>query len=224
MKVLFTKKKIDKKMISEKFGSRFSYDVVDVIKVKSLQMEPFDLKNYSLIFTSVNAVEAFFENGFNPNEDFTDRNYNKIYCVGQKTKKKLREYGFGTFKVKKHAKDLAEFIIENSGREKFLHFCGNLALDVLNDALPLQSISYRKVVIYETELLYPQVQGDYDAIAFFSPSGVRSFIKYNSLEGRKIFSLGNTTSQEVKKHTENRIYTSRESSFEDMLDLILKYD
>ncbi len=224
MKVLFTKKKIDKKMISEKFGSRFSYDVVDVIKVKSLQMEPFDLKNYSLIFTSVNAVEAFFENGFKPNEDFTDRNYNKIYCVGQKTKKKLREYGFGTFKVKKHAKDLAEFIIENSGREKFIHFCGNLALDVLNNALPLQNISYRKVVIYETELLYPQVHGEYDAIAFFSPSGVRSFAKYNSLDGKKIFSLGNTTTQEVKNHTDKRIYTSRESSFEDMLDLILKYD
>ena len=224
MKVLFTKKKIDKKMISEKFGSRFSYDLVDVIKIKPLQVEPFDLKDKSLIFTSVNAVDSFFANGFRPNEDFTDKNYNKIYCVGPKTKKKVREAGFGTFKVKKHAKDLSEFIIENSGKENFIHFCGNLALDVLDQALPLQNISYRKVFIYETELLYPTVAQDFDAVVFFSPSGVRSFAAHNSLDGKKIFSLGYTTTQELTKFTSNKIYTSGESNFQDLLDLIIKND
>lgn len=211
-------------MISEKFGNRFSYDVVDVIKMKPLAVQPFDLKNKSLIFTSVNAVDSFFNNGFKPNEDFTDKNYNRIYCVGPKTKRKLRQYGFGSFKMKRHAQELSEFIIENSAKEHFLHFCGNLALDVLNKTLPLQNISYKKVFMYETELLYPKVETSYDAVAFFSPSGVRSFVRHNSIEGKKLFSLGHTTTLELRKHTKDKIYTSTESHFEDLLETIIHHD
>jgi uroporphyrinogen-III synthase len=209
-------------MISKKLGSHFSYDFVEVIKIVPMQVEPFDLKNKSLIFTSVNAVKSFFENGFRPDENFTSRNFNKIYTVGITTKKELRKYGFGTFKVTRHAKELSEFIIENSSKENFLHFCGNLALDVLNKTLPLQNISYRKIPVYETVLLYPKVTGTYDAVCFFSPSGVRSFAKFNSLNNIKIYSIGETTEKEIKKFTKNPIITSKESTMEDLLRLIAR--
>lgn len=209
-------------MISKKLGSHFSYDFVEVIKIVPMQVEPFDLKNKSLIFTSVNAVKSFFENGFRPDENFTSRNFNKIYTVGITTKKELRKHGFGTFKVTRHAKELSEFIIENSSKENFLHFCGNLALDVLNKTLPLQNISYRKIPVYETVLLYPKVTGTYDAVCFFSPSGVRSFAKFNSLDNIKIYSIGETTEKEIKKFTKNPIITSKESTMEDLLRLIAR--
>lgn len=209
-------------MISKKLGSHFSYDFVEVIKIVPMEVEPFDLKNKSLIFTSVNAVKSFFENGFRPDENFTSRNFNKIYTVGITTKKELRKYGFGTFKVTRHAKELSEFIIENSSKENFLHFCGNLALDVLNKTLPLQNISYRKIPVYETVLLYPKVTGTYDAVCFFSPSGVRSFAKFNSLNNIKIYSIGETTEKEIKKFTKNPIITSKESTMEDLLRLIAR--
>lgn len=222
MKVLFTKNNLDTEIISEKIGDHFSYDFVEVIEIKPLSVPHFDLKDSSLIFTSVNAVESFFQNGFLPNEDFTSKNFNKIYCVGQKTKKRIRDYGFGTFKVKKHARELCDFIIDHSGKERFLHFCGNLALDVLDKALPLQNISYRKIFMYETTLLYPKIEKNYDAVVFFSPSGVRSFIKHNSLESKKIFSIGLTTSEEIEKHTDSKIITSKEISLDDVLKLISK--
>ncbi|MBD8017252.1 uroporphyrinogen-III synthase [Kaistella pullorum] len=221
MRILFTKN-FNKMMISKKLGSHFSYDFVEVIKIVPMQVEPFDLKNKSLIFTSVNAVKSFFENGFRPDENFTSRNFNKIYTVGMTTKKELRKYGFGTFKVTRHAKELSEFIIENSSKENFLHFCGNLALDVLNKTLPLQNISYRKIPVYETVLLYPKVTGTYDAVCFFSPSGVRSFAKFNSLNNIKIYSIGETTEKEIKKFTKNPIITSKESTMEDLLRLIAR--
>ena len=209
-------------MISKKLGSHFSYDFVDVIKINPLAVEPFDLKNKSLIFTSVNAVQSFFENGFKPDEDFTSKKYNKIYTVGITTKRELRKFGYGTFKVTKHAKELSEFIIDSSAKEKFLHFCGNLALDVLNKTLPLQNISYKKIPVYETQLLYPEFTADYDALCFFSPSGVRSFAKFNSLEGKKIFSIGETTEKEIKKFTKNPVFTSKESNLDDLLNVIAK--
>ncbi|MDO5616527.1 MAG: uroporphyrinogen-III synthase [Cruoricaptor ignavus] len=220
MNILFTKKDLDKKLISKTLGEHFSYDFIDVIKIKPTGIEPFDLKNKSIIFTSINGVEAFFENGFKPNEDFTDKNFNKIYCVGKKTKKKVRHYGFGTFKVQKHAKDLADFIVDNSHGEKFLHFCGNLALNVLDKTLPLQNISYKKIPVYETELLYPIIKKPFNSVVFFSPSGVRSFVKYNDLNDKKLFSIGQTTEKELKKYTKAKIYTSKESNLEDLLNVI----
>lgn len=219
MRIIFTKK-ISKIMISKKLGSHFSYDFVEVIKIKPMVVEPFDLKNNSLVFSSVNAVNSFFQNGFKPNENFVSKNFNKIYTVGLATKKEVRKHGFGTFKVTKHAKELSEFIIDSSAKEKFLHFCGNLALDVLNKTLPLQNITYKKIPVYETQLLYPQVSGNYDAVCFFSPSGVRSFAKFNSLENIKIFSIGETTEKEIRKFTENPVITSKESNLDDLLTLI----
>ena len=222
MKILFTKK-FNKMMISKKLGSHFSYDFVEVIAITPMEVEAFNLKDQSLIFTSVNAVRSFFKNGFEPDENFASKNYNKIYTVGITTKRELRKFGFGTFKVTKHAKELSEFIIENSSKEKFLHFCGNLALDVLNKTLPLQNVSYRKIPVYETTLLYPQIAGNYDAVCFFSPSGVRSFAKFNSFENLAIFSIGETTANELKKFTQNPIITSKESNLDDLLKLISEH-
>ncbi|MNU12509.1 uroporphyrinogen-III synthase [compost metagenome] len=219
MNILFTKS-IDPKYISEKLGNNISVDCIEVIKTKSILVERFDLKDRSLIFTSSNGVKSFFENKFQPNEDFTAKNYNKIYCVGEKTKRELRKNGFGTFKVLKNAETLSQFITENCVHEKFIHFCGNLALDVLDKELPLQNISYKKMTVYETEALNPVIYEKYHAIVFFSPSGVRSFAKNNSLENAILFSIGETTSKEIRKHTKSEIFTSTENTLLNILSVI----
>lgn len=221
MKILFTKTGIENE-VSKKLGTDFSYDFQDFIKIDHLKTKPYDLKNYSLIFSSANAVKSFFKNKFEPHENFLNpKKFNKIYAVGFKTKLELRKQGFGTFKVTKHASELADFILENSQKEKFLHFCGNLAIDILDQKLPLQNILYKKVIIYKTNLLYPKISENYDALVFFSPSGVRSFAAENPFEGKKVFSIGETTSEEIRKYKENEVFTSKESNLEDLLKLLL---
>ena len=207
-------------MISKKLGSHFSYDFLEVIRIRPLQVEAFELKDSSVIFSSVNAVQAFFANQFRINENFLDPDFNKIYAVGAQTKKELRKHGFGTFKVVPHAKALADFIVKNSSKETFIHFCGNLAIDVLNQSLPLQNIAYQKVPVYETQLTYPKVVGEYDAVCFFSPSGARSFAKYNPLDAYTIFSIGETTENEIKKYTKQPIITSRKRTLDDLMNHI----
>ncbi|MGK6342387.1 uroporphyrinogen-III synthase [Chryseobacterium sp. DT-3] len=221
MKILFTKA-IDATLLSKELGSDISAECIEVIRTEPIKTAAFDLKNYSLIFTSVNGVNSFFSNQFKPNEDFTAKNYNKIYCVGEKTKRELRKHGFGTFKVLKNAETLSRFIIGSCQHEQFLHFCGNLAIDVLDNELPLQNISYKKITIYKTEELYPSVPEKYHAAVFFSPSGVRSFAKLNSLEGMKIFSIGETTSGELRNHTTEEIFTSEENNLASIFELIKK--
>lgn len=219
MKILFTKK-TDEKLLSIYLNKNIESRFLEVLDFKIRKVQPFLLENKSLIFTSVNGVEAFFKNQFQPHENCTKRPYNKIYCVGTKTRLKIKEYGFGVFKTLKNANLLCDFIIENSCDEKFLHFCGNLALDILNEKLPLQNINYKKQICYDTELLYPLADENYDAIVFFSPSGVRSFAKNNSLEDSTLFSIGETTSSELKKLTKNTIITSKEQTLKSLLSLI----
>ena len=69
MKILFTKTGIEHE-VSEKLETGFSCDFKDFIAIEKIKTKPFPLKNSSLIFTSVNAVKSFFENGFQPNENF----------------------------------------------------------------------------------------------------------------------------------------------------------
>jgi uroporphyrinogen-III synthase len=219
MKILFTKN-IDQATISKELGEDILVDCVEVIKTKPILISAFDLKNYSLIFTSVNGVASFFKNRFKPNENFTAKNYNKIYCVGEKTKKALRKHGFGTFKVLKNAETLSRFIIGNCQHEQFLHFCGNLAINVLDKELPLQNIKYKKITIYNTEETNPLISEKYHAAVFFSPSGVRSFAKRNSLKDMKLFSIGETTSGELRNYTHENIFTSEENTLSSVFELI----
>ncbi len=221
MKILFTKI-LNEKEVSDVLGAEFQPSFVEVISINHIKVPTFPLQNRSLIFTSVNGVEACFKNSFKPNDNFAERNFNKIYCVGRKTKIQLRKYGFGVFKTKKNAKELSEFIIENCGKEKFIHFCGNLALDILQEKLPLQNIGYKKVVVYDTILTYPSVEEKYDAIAFFSPSGVRSFVQNNNLDFQKIFAIGETTAAEVSKHISQQIFIGKDNDLSALLQLIKK--
>ncbi|WP_426275309.1 uroporphyrinogen-III synthase [Chryseobacterium sp. S-02] len=221
MKILFTKN-IDPSVISKELGEDISVDYVEVIKTYPIKIKPFDLKDYSLIFTSTNGVSSFFKNGFKPNENFTAKNYNKIYCVGEKTKRELRKNGFGTFKVLKNADTLSKFIIGHCQHEKFLHFCGNIALDVLDENLPLQNISYKKITVYNTEEISPLINEKYHAAVFFSPSGVRSFANRNSFDDMTLVSIGETTANELRKYTSKPVLVSEENNLISVLKLIKK--
>ena len=60
-------------------------------------------------------------------------------------------------------------------------FCGNLRRDELPTALKAADIPFEELVVYTTEELKKTVQAEqYDAICFFSPSGVKSFASANS--------------------------------------------
>ena len=221
MNILFTKN-IDPSVISKELGDDVSAAYVEVIKTIPVKVDSFDLKNHSLIFTSANGVTSFFKNGFQPNEDFTAKNYNRIYCVGEKTKRELRKNGFGTFKVLKNANTLSKFIVKYCQQEKFLHFCGNIAISILDKDLPLQNIQYKKVVVYHTEETHPLITEKYHAAVFFSPSGVRSFAKQNSFDDMMLFSIGGTTSGELIKYTSKPVFTSEGNNLLSVLNLIKK--
>lgn len=217
MKLLLTKH-LKPSLISE-LEKDFLVDIIDVIEIKAIDFPAIDIDNKALIFTSINAVKSFFDNPISRN---LSRNQ-KIFCVGLQSENFLNKKGFKVIKTKKNAEDLSQYIISNFKEEQFVHFCGNLALETIDKILTEHNIDYEKVIAYTTELLSPKVETNYDAVAFFSPSGVRSFVKNNSLQDKTLFSIGETTTKEINNWTDQIVVTSPDNTTDDLLKLIRDY-
>ena len=211
MKILFTKK-LDETEVSAILGNSIEREFLEVIKINPKKINPFSLETKNLVFTSENAVKCFFENRF-------VAHHNTTYCVGEKTAQALMKQGVKVEHTEKNAKALARYLVENK-IDNVLHFCGNLALPTLQEELEKEGLSYKKIEVYETELRYPKIAKTYDVIAFFSPSGVRSFAKHNTLQGSTIFSIGETTTKEIENFTKQKIFTSEANSLQHLLEII----
>jgi len=212
MKILFTKTGIEHE-VSEKLETGFSFDFKDLISTEITKVKAFDLTGYSLIFTSQNAVNAFFENGFQSLGQ-------EIYTVGEKTAAVLKSNNLSVKKNCKNADELCQYLLNEVKKGSFLHFCGNLVLETLEKNLKSPEFNYKKLEVYSTKLLSPELNESYDAVVFFSPSGVRSFATHQSFDGKKLFAIGETTANEIKNYTESKIIVSDKNNLDDLLNRI----
>lgn len=209
MKILFTKTDIEK-VVSEQLGNNFFCDFKDFIKIEFKEIEHFDTSSSNLIFTSKNGVLGFLKNGFS----FV--NNPKIFTVGSKTKKAVEENGGKVSENFKNIEELSQYSKNFTEKETFLHFCGNLTLETAEKAIE----NYRKIEVYETHLLFPKISEKYDAVVFFSPSSVRSFAAENSFENCKLFSIGETTSAEIRNFTQSEVFTSKKNNLENLISIV----
>lgn len=215
-KILFTKK-LDLQEISKIFGGEWKVECEEVLLFFYSSIAPVKLQQKNLIFTSVNGVKGFVKN-LVAKDDIIDCHF---YCVGNRTEQYLHEHGFSVQTSKKNAKELADFLIENNINHN-IHFCGNLVLPTLENRLKEAGLQYEKIEVYHTQLLYPIIEKKYDALVFFSPSGVESFVKNNSIEKEMIFAIGQTTTKSLQNYTNNPIFTAEKENIEDLLTLIQK--
>lgn len=207
MKILFAKK-VDINTISEQLGNDFFVDCMEFIKTENHNISPFEIKDKILIFTSVNGVYSFLENGFSLKGHL-------ILVVGSKTQDAVISHFGKVEKTFAYASEMAKYIQSEQNKRYHLHFCGNLSLDILP-----QNEYYQKIISYQTHLLFPKIEKDYDAVVFFSPSGVKSFALHNSFENKHFFAIGNTTKQELQQYT-NNITTSPTANLAGILTEIL---
>lgn len=186
----------------------------DFIKTKN---KPFELKNLneSLIFTSQNAVYSVLSNP--KSEELKSKN---VYCVGLKTKILLSENGFNVVAYTGYASDLAEIITLIYRNESYTFFSGNLRRDTLPNALKEAGIKLNEIQVYDTSLQPQKIKTAVDAILFFSPSGVESYLKDNSIKKETCFCIGETTAEALHKITKN-IIIADQPTVEDVLEDVL---
>lgn len=198
---------------------KYGVEVIDADFIKT-ENKPFELKdiNENLIFTSQNAVQSVLKD---PNvEKLKSKN---VYCVGLKTKALLADNGFNVIAYTGYASDLAEIITLIYGSESYTFFSGNLRRDTLPEALKEAGIKFNEIQVYETFLQPQKIKANPEALLFFSPSGVKSYLKDNTIQKQICFCIGETTAEALSKITKN-IIIADQPTIEDVIeDVIQEY-
>ena len=192
-------------------NANFNVTEADFIKTEH---QDFDLKDIynNLIFTSQNAVQSVLLHS--KCEQLKTKN---VFCVGLKTKILLSENGFNVDVYTGYSEDLAEIITLIHSSDSFTFFSGNLRRETLPKALNEANIKFNEIKVYETTLTPQKIKGSFDALLFFSPSGVESYLKDNSIKKESCFCIGDTTASALLKITKN-IIIPENPTIEDVIE------
>jgi len=174
----------------------------------------------TVVFTSMNTVDAvtIFLDGHRP--DWS------IYSIGTATARLVKAY-FGEERLTGTASDaasLAALIAADRFTDEVIFFCGDQRRDELPDILRQNDIEVNEIVVYQTIAIPHKIEKDYFGILFFSPSAVQSFFSKNKVKDRTIlFAIGNTTANEIKKYSNNKIIISDEPGKESLVAKMIEY-
>ena len=195
-------------------NSGFNVIEADFIQTKS---NPFQLNeiNDNLIFTSQNAVQSFL---LDPKS--ADLKSKNVFCVGLKTKIMLSESGYNVVAYTGYAEDLAEIITLIYASESYTFFSGNLRRETLPKALKDAKIKFNEIQVYETTLTPQKIKIPVEAILFFSPSGIESYLKENKIKNETCFCIGTTTSSALQGITKNVIIATQ-PTIEDVIEEVI---
>ena len=195
----------------------FNVIEADFIKTKS---NPFQLNeiNENLIFTSQNAVQSFL---LDPKS--AELKSKNVFCVGLKTKIMLSENGYNVVAYTGYAEDLSEIITLIYSSESYTFCSGNLRRETLPKALKEAKIKFNEIQVYETALTPQKIKVPVEAIMFFSPSGIESYVKENKIKNETCFCIGTTTASALEGITKN-IVIADQPTIEDVIeDVIAEY-
>lgn len=213
IQILSTKKLSDEQ---KKALTNANLQVIDIDFIQT-QNKPFELKdlNENLIFTSQNAVHSILS--YPKSEELKSKN---VFCVGLKTKILLSENGFNVIAYTGYASDLAEIITLIYRNESYTFFSGNLRRETLPQALKEADVKFNEIQVYDTSLTPQKIKTAVDAILFFSPSGVESYLKDNTIKKETCFCIGETTADALHKITKN-IIIADQPTVEDVIEDVL---
>ena len=198
-------------------NANFSVIEADFIATRNQNFE-LQAINTNLIFTSQNAAQSVL---LHPKcQELKSKN---VFCVGIKTKALLEENGFNVIVYVDYAADLAEIITLIYANESYTFFSGNLRKETLPKALKEAKIKFNEIQVYETSLTPKKVKEAVEAILFFSPSGVESYLKENTIKKELCFCIGETTAAALPNTVKNTIVANQPSIEEVIEDAIAEF-
>jgi len=219
---------INQALIQQASEKNILIDVLSFIETEAIdsvdvyeEIENALLESATVVFTSMNAVEAVAEH---LNDEYKPDW--KIYCIGNTTKKLVLKY-FGEELISGFASDateLAERIIEDNETDNVIFFCGDNRRDELSSLLCENDINVNEIEVYQTNMIHHTIEKNYDGILFFSPSAAESFFSNNKLNDKTIlFAIGNTTASALKNYSKNKIVIADEPDKNNLAEKAIEY-
>lgn len=204
MMTVLSTKKLKHNQRSLALSAKLSLVEYDAIHIAYVPFEmPRNIEN--AIFTSQNAVISFFDKNNSPSS------IKKCFCVGEKTKALLEEKGQEVVMMSEYATGLADYLISKHKEDSFHFFCGNIRSDEIPTRLKESDIFFKEIKVYNTTLNHKKFERWFDAILFFSPSGVRSFCEEeNNLKNNSavFVCIGTTTASEARNYSKNVVISN----------------
>lgn len=194
----------------------FSLIEADFIKITKLS---FLLKEQPtlLLFTSQNGVFSVLQN-----EKAHELKQIPTICVGNKTKKLLLDNGFKVLQSREYAQELAPVILSDFSSEHIAFFAGNIRSDVLPAAMNRSGITFNEYIVYQNNESSVKIKAKTDGLLFFSPSGITSYLKKNTIENQMCFCIGTTTAKALEGITKNIVLSNRQT-IENVIIQCIKY-
>jgi len=165
----------------------------DFIQTQSISFELLSVNDY-LIFTSKKAVKSVLDSRFK------NMVAKPCLCVGSKTRHFLEKKGFTVIESADNAEELKQIIHSKYTGKSFTFFCGNLRKNTIPNYFEQHKIEFQEVIVYHTEGINQKITNPFDRVLFFSPSGVISFLKDNSVTNKICFCIGNTTAKALENN------------------------
>jgi uroporphyrinogen-III synthase len=235
LKHILCTREVDESLINDAADKGVKIDVLPFIETQCIidsglknRVLAFANQPLTVVFTSTNAVEAVVQllDGQKPNWN--------IFCIANATQERVENY-FGKTSIvssSEYGLALANQILEYHRErqiEKAVFFCGNIRRDELPEVLMQNHIPLEELTVYNTSEKHHLVARDYDGILFFSPSAVNSFFNCNHVEENTVlFAIGNTTSNAIKKYSDNTLivssYPSKKVLVEEAVEFLTRSD
>lgn len=199
--------------------SGFDVEEIPMIDISYGDDFKIDEKVKNAVFTSANSVRSVFSIHNNSIEWF-----DTVFCVGEKTKYLLEKLGLQVTIIANNAMELGDVLAERFSKEEnslkeISWFCGNLRNNDLPSIMAENGVLVTEYLVYQTELIPVKTEATFDAILFFSPSGVKSYLKMNTVNSNPVICIGATTATEAIEHFDN-VYISDETSVESVLEKV----
>lgn len=196
--------------LADRFGLKVDFRKfiqVQAVPYKEFKEQKVDILEYTaVIFTSRNAVDNFFRICKEAKVEMPAET--KYFCISEQTAHYLQKYitirKRKLFVGDKTAQDLIK-TFEGHEEERFLYPCSDIRKDDIPDHMNGNGYAFTEAVLYRTVAcdLSDLAHVNYDIVAFFSPSGIKSlFTNFPDFKQRntRIAAFGPTTAKAVKDH------------------------
>jgi len=220
---------VDDALIQDALSKGVAIDVISFIRPEAAltsetlnEIQKASRRSGAVIFTSVNAVETIVTG---LDQQKTNPVGWKIFCIGYATKQSVvKNFGEKSIAgVADNGKELAKAILDANVSE-VIFFCGDQRRDELPGSLKENKIGVKEIVVYKTLVTSKKIEKKYDGILFFSPSAVKSFFQKNKIDEQvMLFAIGNTTADEIRKFSKNKIVVSDVPDKKTLLNNVISY-